>query len=161
MKKVSILYGWAEGHRIGKNLRNELHENGFSLTKNSESADIIIAHSGGIFLIPKTNKPQLVLLVGLPYWPGQHPTRSLRQKILTDLNNNTSSKSFIRKTFYNTFYFIFRPIHHLKIYRMWKRELYPEDATNNFIAIRNQQDSFMHPEESINLAAKKIGNYFP
>lgn len=154
MKKVSILYGWAEGPGLGKKLRQELRKNGFSITSKAEDADIIIAHSGGVFLVPKIEKPQIVLLVGLPHWPGKHPVRGLRQKVKADLKSQSSIKVLVRKTFYNILYFIFRPFHHLRIYGRWRRKIYPKDRTNSFVAVRNRHDTFMHPEGSVELAAQ-------
>jgi hypothetical protein len=66
---VCILYGINEGPAMGKQLSKALASEGFALVHDPKSADIIIAHSGGCFLVPKAQRAKLVLLIGMPYWP--------------------------------------------------------------------------------------------
>lgn len=158
-KKVAIVYGWAEGKGHAKYLRSQLRSEGFKLVKNSAEADVIIAHSGGIFLLPKHLRAELVILVGIPYWPEKHPSRSLRDKIRLELKNLNGLRYFLRKSLLNCIYFIIRPLHHFKIWRSWKRELYPfPHNEESFIAVRNKDDTFSKQNEVTELAANKSWN---
>lgn len=56
---------------MGGKLAAALRKAGFSITKNPATADIIIGHSGGCLLVPPKNQAQLILQIGVPYWPGQ------------------------------------------------------------------------------------------
>ncbi len=64
MKSVAILYGLAEGPRVSKRLTELLRKHDFSITTDVQNADVIIAHSGGVYFVPKKSKAKTVLLVG-------------------------------------------------------------------------------------------------
>src|SRR5688572_11114756 len=110
--KVCILYGWAEGPAYGHRLRAALNQAGFEVTRQPKTADIIIAHSGGGFLLPVESKAKLVVLAGLPHWPGRHPLQSLPSKVRQEMRDLW----WYRKTFLNSMYLLTRPH---RWYVMW------------------------------------------
>jgi len=97
---VAVLYGACEGRRNSKRFRTALAQAGFTLATDAKSADILIAHSGGIFYLPKEHQAKLTLLIG-PVLPLKKPlakiafrklavdvTRSYRQRQLGRLFGN-------------------------------------------------------------------------
>ena len=149
---VAIIYGWSEGSWQGKRLRTELHKHGFHITKSVKQADVIIAHSGGCYLLAEESRARLILLVGLPYHPTKHPVRSLQSKIRRELKDSW----WFRKTFFNTYYLFSKPRRWYRIWRARKQSVLPEASEEvPIIAIRNEQDDFMHATSSADLANKK------
>jgi hypothetical protein len=61
---VAILYGAGEGVLGSKKLRAALAHAGFDVISSPTLADILIAHSGGIFYLPTSGRAKLTLLVG-------------------------------------------------------------------------------------------------
>lgn len=61
-----ISYGFLFGPLNGGRLRRRLQAAGFKPAERAETADVIIAHSGGCYLLPAAAKPKLVLYVGMP-----------------------------------------------------------------------------------------------
>ncbi len=154
-ESVAILYGWAEGPRHAKLLRSELRAAGFEIRKRASKADAVIAHSGGAMMLPRRLNAQLVLLVGLPYWPGRHPIQSLPRKVKMEFENPLNMTQWLKKTFYNGLYSL-RPRHHYKMSKAFRHKRYPDASKDcSFIAIRNRHDPFMHPEKTVELAEEK------
>lgn len=69
-RKICVLYGLNEGPLMGRLFTAACQDAGFSVVRSPAEADIIVAHSGGCFLVPAQHRAQLVILIGLPYWPG-------------------------------------------------------------------------------------------
>ena len=65
-KKVGIVYGWAEGPWEAKQFIQQVKISGYEVTQDLVSADILIAHSLGCFLIPANSRAKLILLIGMP-----------------------------------------------------------------------------------------------
>jgi hypothetical protein len=80
-KKVCVLYGINEGPAIAAGFLDSLRAAGFSITSDARAADIIFAHSGGCFLVPARHRAQVVVLIGLPYWPGRSWIVSTAKKV--------------------------------------------------------------------------------
>lgn len=80
----AILYGMAEGPFHSRKLRQLLEEAGFQPVDDTKDADIIIAHSGGSFIVPKHTAAKLFLHINPSYWPGKSLLRSLAQKLKYD-----------------------------------------------------------------------------
>lgn len=78
---VAILPGFAEGLHHARQLTNTLESAGYKVVDNASSADIIIAHSGGCYLLPEQNRAKAVFHVGYPYWPGRSILRAACMKI--------------------------------------------------------------------------------
>ena len=152
MTKVAIIYGWSEGPWQGKGLRQALIAASYEIINNPQEADIIIAHSGGCYMLPEKSRANLVLLVGLPYWPGRHPLESLKYK----LREESKDWWWVRKTFFNTYYFFRHPLRWIKMWRAWKRFIFPPPTESmNIIVIRNELDHFMHPVKGALLATER------
>ncbi len=157
-KKIAILYGWAEGAGHAKHLRTSLRAHGFHITRKPEEADIIIAHSGGIFLLPSNMRAELVMLIGVPYWPGKRPIKSLLDKIRFELKNRSNSRYLIRKILFNCIYIASKPIHHYRIWISWKKKRYPSSSEASFLAVRNKHDVFTNHKDVLNLASDNNWN---
>jgi hypothetical protein len=91
MTTVCIIPGFAEGWHTSWRLRRALERRGFVVSKNPQIADVLIAHSGGCFIVPESHNAKLILLVGLPYWPGKSLLTCIIQK------NNMALKTAIRE----------------------------------------------------------------
>ncbi len=77
---ICILYGFAEGPAISKQLCAKLQAAGYALTNQAEQADIIIAHSGGLLALPPNLANKLVLLIA----PSHN--RRYRSLFITELD---------------------------------------------------------------------------
>lgn len=152
--KVSIIYGWAEGPWQGKRLRKVLHDQGYHITKNPQEADIIIAHSGGCYMVPESGKANVVLLVGMPYWPGKHPFEGVKQKIRDEVRDTWWYKNML----FNTYYLFTRPRRWIKMRKAWQQNAIPQDNETVFVFVRNEEDQYAHPVHSIELAKEKDWN---
>lgn len=71
MKTISIIHGWAGGKWHTADFENELEKAEFNIIEDSRKSDIIFAHSAGCYKIPSSNQARLVVLIGVPYWPGK------------------------------------------------------------------------------------------
>lgn len=111
---IALLYGWGEGRGLGSALNRELRDNGFRVIKKAQDADVILAHSGGIFSLPVNPAAKLILIIGVPYWPGKGPLKSFREKVKQDVTSNTVAY-LARKASFNTLYSIIKPMHHVKM----------------------------------------------
>lgn len=146
--KVCILYGWTEGQAHGKKFRAALRQAGLTITRHVDQADVIVAHSGGSFLLPERSHAQLVLLIGLPYWPGRHPLRNLPTKIRQELRD----LAWYRKSFFSTYYLLTRPRRWIRMWQGWKHQRLPAYEKSTIVLIRNHNDAFMHPTDATSLA---------
>ncbi len=152
-KTVGIAYGWAEGAGHARKLISELRASGFSVTRDLAVADILIAHSGGILILPKRTKAKLILLVGVPYFPGKHPAKSMLDKIRLEFKASDNRRSsLLSKNCLHAIYFLLKPKRHYKIWRQWRLEAYPNNSDVTYIAVRNSDDTFSDAD-SINLLA--------
>lgn len=141
--KVAIIYGWAEGPLVGRQLRRSLHAAGHTVTTKAEDADVIIAHSGGCFLLPARTSARVIILVGLPYWPERHPLANLPRKIIQDMR----TAGWLQKTLANSYYLVTRPDRWLKMWRNWEKAMYPSYDLATIITVRNESDVFQNPVE--------------
>ncbi len=145
---VAIAYGWSEGPWHGKKLRRALQQAGYTATKSLAKADVIIAHSGGCFMVPDNTTAQVIMLVGVPYWPSRHPLKSLLHKV----SKEKKDWRWIKKTSFNTFYQLAHSWRWVQMYKAWKRLKLPLSSSASVVAIRNNHDVFSHPEALNDLA---------
>ena len=150
-KTVAIIYGWSEGPRHGKKLVRALSREGFEVIKNLHKADVILAHSGGCFLVPAQHKASVTFLVGLPHWPNRHPLKSVLEKI----KKENPSRELARRTLLNTYYYFAKPLARSRMKKAWKLNKMPP-ASDAVILVRNSNDAFLHPEQS-KLLAQNFG----
>jgi hypothetical protein len=86
----AISYGLAGGPANARKLCRLLSQAGYSPARQLDEADIIIAHSGGCWMIPANAKPRLLIYVGLPLaqnnpsktWAAYHASRFKQADIL-------------------------------------------------------------------------------
>lgn len=84
-----------------------------------ETADIIIAHSGGCWLIPKTAKPHLVVYIGMCL-----PQPDLRQAFLQANGSSLRRSKFtsnVKTKLTSSYHSLMRPKRNLDMIRMAKR----------------------------------------
>lgn len=62
----SMIYGLVGRPSLGRKLGELLQADGFEPAGDTETADILIAHSAGCWLIPRTSQARLVIFVGAP-----------------------------------------------------------------------------------------------
>lgn len=152
MKTIGFSYGWAEGRLHSRKLEKQLMQNGYAISRDLETCDIIIAHSGGVFLLPKETKAEIILLFGVPYWPERSPLLSLFIKIKYEVFSPKPFLSRLIKNIYNVIY-LFNFKHQLKIQKMFYKHGYPKTSVKT-IAVSYDKDPFMDPEKSKDLALK-------
>lgn len=149
--KVGISYGFAEGPGNARLMIRLLKEQGFTITRKLSNADIIIAHSGGCFLIPENGKANFVMLIDLPYWPDKHLGLGLKEKLELEIKDML----WFKKSTVNLLYFIAWPTRWYRMWKGWKNMRIPNTANYaSVLAVRNEKDTFMHPVEGEMLAAK-------
>ena len=144
MKTVCLVYGFAEGPRVSAKMRRELTERGYGLVKDPGKADVIVAHSGGCFMLPPEHKARLVLLIDPPMWTGRGPLRGLPAKV----RQETKDEYWYRKTALNVWYFTRRPLKWMKMGgHIRNGALNTRNA--RVMMIRNQEDSFTNPSDAL------------
>lgn len=135
----------------GKTLRRELHQAGFQVVKRGPT-DVIIAHSGGCYLLDERPDARLILLVGLPYWPGVHPSKSVVRKILGE----SKTLWWFKKLLFSTIYIFAHPLRWYRMHIGWKNIHLPTtDIDTTIVAVRNKDDHFSHPAHLEKLAKEK------
>lgn len=77
---ICILYGFCEGPHSGRRLTRLLQQAGYTLSSDPQTADIVLAHSGGCFVIPPTPQAKRLIMIGLPFTPGKSTARALLEK---------------------------------------------------------------------------------
>jgi hypothetical protein len=148
-QKVAILYGWSEGKWHSKQLVKELEDRGFKLVKNVEKADIIIAHSLGTLLIPEKITAKFIMLVGIPYWPGQPIIKSFKENLKYEASRKYGLSWWLRRSGWATYYVLKKLGGHYRTLRRRAKNdlgLPAPSKDRRIILIRNQLDTFMHPD---------------
>jgi hypothetical protein len=143
---VCILYGFCEGPQIGKGLIATLQATGFDITTNASRADIIIAHSGGCFVLPEQHRARLVLLIGVPHWPGKSMARGIYQKVVSDyaLHRHTQMlRQWLLKTSWHGIYF-WHMVYNWRMLRAIKRPFHTD--ADRVVLIRNREDTSCTPD---------------
>lgn len=136
---VCILPGFSEGQHTVKVLSQTLQVRGFRMLNKPEHADIILAHSGGCFLIPSNSQAQLVVLIGVPYWPNKRLARAIIEKLRISWQL-TSQATWLRKFGLHALY-VWNVPHNFAMWQgrrggaVWK-------LTVPVLLIRNQQDTY-------------------
>lgn len=153
MKTVAVIEGFAGGPMHTRQFRKALSQAGFKVVKDRRQADVIVAHSAGIYGIPAEAKAKLLMLIGPTYWPG-------RRLIKRTLRHTRSSGSYHLRKFGFRFY-LWKKI--LEFYYFFRRHTYmwlgilhnnrlghlnmlihqPDRQT---LIIRNREDPFNSPE---------------
>lgn len=71
MRSVYIAYGFSEGKWNSRRLRKAMRSFNFTPTNSLESADFVLAHSGGCIDLPPLREQQTLVLINPTYWPGK------------------------------------------------------------------------------------------
>ena len=148
MKSVAIIYGWAEGSWQGKKFVKELHRNGFTIAENAKNADIIFAHSAGCYLVPKDTKAKLVVLAGLPYWPGRNLVSGLIRKLINEVRYHRRNKGlgwWLNKIAHSGWYIISRPQKTYYLVTRHKIANLHDRINAKVLLVRASDDTFLHP----------------
>ncbi|MBP9820605.1 hypothetical protein KBC85_00505 [Candidatus Saccharibacteria bacterium] len=136
-KTYAIIYGFAEGPKNAKIFNNFCKINGYKLVNQPNLADIIVAHSGGCFLVPKNNDAKKIILVNPPMCPKKRYPKTFYQ-------NAKIEKTNIKYILY-WFWRLFISLNHnfLILYKLYfiKNNLLPN--SKNVIIIRNGNDPFI------------------
>lgn len=149
MKTVAILHGWSEGRWHTKKLVKELEKLEFAVIKDVKKADIIIAHSLGVLEIPENVAAELIMLIGVPFWPGKKISKAFRENLRHEAGMRHGFLWWVRRSCWATLYATRRIF---KNWRLLKRRVKKEyklpkiAKTRKVVMIRNELDSFMHPE---------------
>jgi len=131
---------------MSKLMRQALAEAGHTITTNPYEADIVMAHSGGCFLVPHDLPAKQVLMIGLTYWPDKSIVRALVQKNLNDFHYHRKDRKgamWAQKFSWNMIYFwkVHRNIHMIVARargKFWK--------VQRLTVIRNDEDTFCTPD---------------
>ncbi|MEK7152850.1 MAG: hypothetical protein AAB834_02805 [Patescibacteria group bacterium] len=124
---VAILYGAGEGRLSSKKMRACLQQAGFAVTTDLNRADIVIAHSGGMFYVPRATRAKAVLLVGPVVCYEGSAAATLLRKVAIDLKSHAAQgqlPSWLRKSFLNTYYLLTQP--HRVVFMWTKARQYRE-----------------------------------
>jgi len=147
-----MIYGFAEGPWQGKRFCAELTRQGFKTTEDPTKADIVIAHSGGCFMLPEPNGHQLTVLMNPPYWPGKPLTLSAVQSLWWNAETFAKEGAFgfwLKKVCWNTWYIFRYPTKSRWIIRhAHKRELHQAINQRRTLIIRSNQDNWLAPNAS-------------
>lgn len=110
-KHAYIEYGVMEGPLHGIRMRHELVSRGYQMVKLAKDADILIAHSGGYFVLPKLAPSQRLLLIDPAGHNGRLPLVNIAHHTLLDIKQVLFSKDvlfYFWKTGLNLLYLFIR-----------------------------------------------------
>jgi hypothetical protein len=143
---VCILYGFCEGPRMGGQFLRLLAINRYHIISDPRRADVLIAHSGGCFLVPVDTAARQIIMVGLTHWPGKSIVRALLEKNWNDFRYHRSERkagAWLHKFSWNLVYFWNMPrnFHMLRARKrgdFWRAK--------HITLVRNREDSFCTPD---------------
>lgn len=163
MKTVAVIEGFAGGPMHTRQFRKALSEAGFKVIKDRRQADIIIAHSAGIYSFPPDVKASLLVLIGPTYWPGRRLIKRVIRHVRVTKRYHVEKfgRSFyIRKKLLELYYFFRRHqymwygiFNNNNLDRLEKLASHPGRKT---IIIRNQGDPFSSPAIENDLKAEGV-----
>ncbi len=142
-KTVALVYGWAEGPWEAKKFINELNLHEFQLSKDVHTADILVAHSLGCYLIPPECVAKTIVLNGTPLWPHRTYLGSLTRKLKREFyyhKNSDDLKWWFSKFIHNIYYTISRPI--VSWHAITKNQIENIPSNAKVLIVHNQNDSF-------------------
>jgi hypothetical protein len=144
---LCILYGLNEGPAMGRLLVKACEQAGIQLTDNPETADIILAHSGGCLLVPATHQARLVIMVGFPYWPGHNWLSATCGKVWQDYQLNRR-RGTLAQWLHNCAYHCRYALRLRSAWNMFKN-LKPDSPWNSHgrqVFVRNRHDTYCMPD---------------
>lgn len=142
--KLAVIHGFAEGPYISRSFRRAVAAGGFSFTTNPHQADLLLAHSGGCFLVPQGIKSAYLILINPPYWPGRHPLRGVGHKVI----HERKDMFWLQKTILNCLYAVAHPAQWVRMEQAIRRQQWPQpEPQQTVIVIRSADDSFSQSEQ--------------
>jgi hypothetical protein len=155
MKTVAIIYGWTGGSWSTRQFRGELQKAGFKVISNREKANIIIAHSAGCYRVPNKASAQLILLIGVAYWPEKRLRSRVLNRFINGLKENRDRGVLyiFHRFMWQLFYAIIRPGDIVISLRNHKSLNFLEKLKQKkIIIVRNSSDEYSSPEIGTRLA---------
>lgn len=146
MPSICVIYGFCEGQRMAGAFLRALTSAGYQITHDPYKADIVIAHSGGCFLIPSDLPAKQVIMIGLTYWPGRSIVRALFEKNWNDFHahrRDRNAVAWLHKFKWNLLYFWDMP-YNLRMLRARSRGDFWQ--ARKLTLIRNEEDTFCTPD---------------
>lgn len=137
---IFICYGFCEGPHIGELFVRVLTNAGFQMVRDPHKADILVAHSGGCLIAPKSTRLRLSVYIGTPYRPVKSLPGMLYAKNKQEYaksRQDGTTRQWWRKFHWNCFYF-WNMRRNLAMQLALSREL--EAPTGQLLCIRNQND---------------------
>jgi hypothetical protein len=147
---VCMIYGFGEDDWNGRAFVAALRKAGYKVIKDAAKADIVIAHSAGVFYLPDTGREQLTVLIGPPFWPGRSMFVCFLIKAWRDFWYHRShglTRVWFRKTLHNTLYILGGLRKAIAIARYAHRQnFYLALQQKRVLIIRNEHDAFLTPD---------------
>jgi hypothetical protein len=113
-----ISYGLGGGPLHSRQLEHHLRQAGLHRAVRLDQANIIIAHSGGCWLIPKTAQPQLVIYIGMTLAQSKPRQTWLTAKALMAKHSRRARR--LNTMAKNTYYISRQPRRNLNMVRQAK-----------------------------------------
>lgn len=153
MKSVCVIEGFSGGPMHTRQFRKALTDAGFQVIKNRRQADIIIAHSAGIYAVPDDARAHLIMLIGPTYWPGRPLIKRVSQHTKTSRRHHVQNFGwayFIWKKLLELYYF-FRRHNYMWLGILNNNKLEHVQklmgrADQKTLVVRNQSDPFTSPQ---------------
>lgn len=145
--KVCILYGFAEGKHTGKVLRTALLQQGFETITSPETADVIIAHSGGCYLVPAQHQAKIIMYIGIPYWPGKPLLQSIFERSNYLFKAAVQTRKIIpwlQRLSWNAIYTC-RFVQNVRMLKKRSDKHMFNVVARSLIVVRNKHDAFCTP----------------
>ena len=144
----ALSYGFVEGSAHGRKISKMLKKNGLEPARNLATADIIIAHSAGCWLLPDNARPKLTLYIGMPLPLTSAQKTWLKTNWLSVklLIANGNVLGMLRGALLNTYYALRHPRRSIYIIKGIKTAvptIYPGSTT---IFIANRNDPWPHSD---------------
>lgn len=152
---VAIIYGFAEGTWHSKQLRKQLQSKGYRVISDPRAADIILAHSGGCYMVPADTRAHIVFHIGYTYWPSRPLIQSLRMAQRADLQTQGVLR-WLRRSIFHCVYAL-NLGHTLRLVPGWrdpKRRL-AALAPMTHIFVRNREDSYCNLDALLSVTSSE------
>lgn len=109
-QSVAILYGFGEGRWNGRKLRSALLAANFNVVDSPHGADIVIAHSGGMYALPEVAEDKIVFLIAPSCGqPGKTWLQTQSKKVWLDMRSFIDAGLFVlwlQKSCWNVLYLV-------------------------------------------------------
>lgn len=149
LQSFFIVDGWSEGPWQSQKMQAALLKSGLNHAQRAEDADVIIAHSLGCYLVPAERQAKIIVLVGVPYWPGKPVAISVLQNTGANLAASWQHRSlwWLNKLAHNIWYVATRPLDTYHAFTKRRPEFLPiKQPSEHILLLRNRGDTFCHPE---------------